>query len=178
MTTYTGQNLGAKKIHRIAEGIKSVIKLSAIISIAISAAMILFGRGLLGLFISPAEADAGAVVDIAYRYLVIMSLFLLSLYLLHAYRSALQGLGNTISPMVSGIIEFAMRVTAALALPALMGQTGIFYAEVAAWVGAAIYLISSYYREIKKLRKKMRLEEDAKKCAPEDMCSSALSEGS
>ncbi len=158
MTTYTGQNLGAKKLHRVEEGMKSVLKLSVIISVAISVAMILFGRGLLGLFVSSAEANAAEVLDIAYRYLVIMSMFLLSLYLLHAYRSALQGLGNAIGPMVSGIIEFAMRVTAALAFPLLMGETGIFYAEIAAWVGAAIYLIFAYYREMRKLKHKLNME--------------------
>ena len=51
-------------------------------------------------------------------------------YHLHIYRSALMGLGDTIMPMASGIMEFLMRIGVALFLPLIIGQEGIFYAEV------------------------------------------------
>lgn len=40
-------------------------------------------------------------------------------------------------PMLSGVVEFFVRVGVALLLPKLIGQNGIFYAEIAAWTGAA-----------------------------------------
>lgn len=38
-----------------------------------------------------------------------------------------------------------MRIVAALWLPKLMGQNGIFYAEVSAWIGATVILVTAYY---------------------------------
>ena len=67
------------------------------------------------------------------------------LYVLHVVRSAIQGMGNTVLPMVSGIVEFIMRTGCVLVLPALLGETGIYLAEVAAWVGADFILIPSYF---------------------------------
>ena len=75
------------------------------------------------------------------------------LYFLYVYRSALQGLGDTVLPMVSGGAEFVMRVSAALLLPKLVGENGIFYAEIMAWSGAAVLLAAGYYIRIRKLKK-------------------------
>lgn len=47
--------------------------------------------------------------------------------------------------MASGLAEFAMRTAAAILLPGLIGYTGVFWAEVLAWVGADFILIPSYY---------------------------------
>lgn len=74
-----------------------------------------------------------------------MSLGLFMLYLLFVYRSTLQGLGDTIIPMVSGIVELAMRIGCVLLLPLLIGEWGVYIAEISAWIGAAILLIWGYY---------------------------------
>ena len=58
-----------------------------------------------------------------------MAVFLWVLYLLYVYRSAIQGLGNTLIPLASGSAEFIMRVSVALLLPKMIGEDGIYYAE-------------------------------------------------
>ena len=73
------------------------------------------------------------------------------LYLLFVYRSTLQGLGDTVIPMVSGFVELALRVGAALLLPVLLGYWGVYIAEIAAWVGAGIFLIIGCYHRLKKI---------------------------
>ena len=50
-------------------------------------------------------ANAAEALSVAYDYLVVMSTFLLSAYVLHTYRSALQGMGFTTAPMLSGLTE-------------------------------------------------------------------------
>lgn len=145
ITTYVGQNLGAGEIRRIKKGVNSGAVMCIVTSAVISVAMILFGRSILRLFISGEADQAAQVLDIAYKYLFIMAMFLWVLYLLYVYRSALQGLGNTLIPMASGGAEFAMRVGCALFLPLLIGQDGIFYAEISAWTGAALLLAISYF---------------------------------
>ena len=65
------------------------------------------------------------------------------------------GLGDTVMPMASGIVEFLMRIGVAMILPVLMGQEGIFYAEVVAWAGAAILLVATYFVRMKKLEREL-----------------------
>ncbi|MGN1142529.1 MAG: MATE family efflux transporter [Oliverpabstia sp.] len=144
MTTYVGQNLGAGEIRRIKKGVFSGTVMALITSFAISVLMILVGRNILALFVSGDPTQVKQVLDIAYKYLFIMSCFLWTLYLLYVYRSAIQGLGNTVIPLASGIAEFVMRIGVALLLPKLIGQDGIFYAEICAWSGAALLLCISY----------------------------------
>lgn len=145
ITTYVGQNLGAGLYDRIKKGVHQGALMAILTSVIISVAMIVFGKNILSLFISGTPEEIELVLDIAFRYLRIMAYMLWILYLLHLYRSALQGLGNTVVPMVSGIVEFIMRVGAAIVLPMFVGSDGIFYAEISAWTGAAVLLMVSYY---------------------------------
>ncbi len=151
VTTYVGQNLGAGFLDRIKRGLRSAAWIAVLTSALITGAMFLLGRYAVGMFLSGDPADVAQSTQIALRYLYIMSAFLSVLYLLHIYRSALMGLGDTVIPMASGIVEFAMRIGAALILPVFLGQDGIFYAEAAAWAGAAVLLIAAYYVRIRRL---------------------------
>ncbi|HZJ83004.1 MAG TPA: MATE family efflux transporter [Clostridia bacterium] len=152
VATFTGQNLGARKYQRIRDGVNSGIKMSIATACTISVVMISMGRNILKLFISGTPEEVSAVIDIAYRYLFVMAAMLFILYLLHLYRSALQGMGDTVIPMISGIAELIMRVSVIIFLPLLIGETGIYFAEVAAWLGAAIILMGAYYFRINKLQ--------------------------
>ncbi|MGI6200011.1 MAG: MATE family efflux transporter [Christensenellales bacterium] len=149
VATFVGQNLGAGKIDRIRHGMRSGLVMALATSAVIGAAMLLVGRGVLSIFVSGEPDVVGQVLDVAYHYLSLMSVMLPVLYLLHLYRSALQGMGDTVMPMLSGIAELVMRIAAALALPLLMGAEGIYYAEVLAWLGAAVLLAAAYYRRMR-----------------------------
>ena len=144
MVTYVGQNLGAGNISRIKKGVRAANGLGFATSLVISAIMLLFGKYLLGMFLSGDPADVSAAMSIAYEYLTVMSICLSALYYLHVIRSTLQGLGNTVLPMVSGIVELVMRLVIVLILPGIIGQMGIFLSEVSAWFGADIVLLISY----------------------------------
>ena len=152
VVSYVGQNLGAGKIDRIKKGIHTSAFLAFLTSAFISIMMFLFGKILLRMFISGDPAQTEQVLGIAWHYLSIMASVLCILYFLYVYRSALQGLGDTMIPMLSGVVEFFIRVGVALLLPKIMGQNGIFYAEITAWTGAAVLLAVSYYIRIRKFR--------------------------
>lgn len=152
MTTYTGQNLGAGKPSRIRKGYREALIIALITSAVIAAVMIFAGKWILLCFINGDKKTTADTLAIAYHYLFIMSLFLPVLYYLHVTRSCIQGLGNTVLPMVSGCAEFAMRTAVTLLLPLALGRDGIFYAEIAAWAGADIVLFFSFYYSMRKLR--------------------------
>lgn len=153
MTTYAGQNLGAGKLKRVSRGLKGAVIISIITSCTIAVFMLLFGKSILSLFISAGAEDGIKALAVAFRYLAIMSVFLPILYILHVVRSCIQGLGNTLLPMISGMAEFLMRTGAAFFLPALLGENGILYAEVLAWIGADMILIPSYFYVMKRIKR-------------------------
>ena len=152
MVTYTGQNLGAKKIGRISSGMRAALVVAVATSAVIAGAMLLFGRIILGWFISGTPEDVAATLDIAYHYLAIMSVFLPVLYVLHVTRSCLQGMGNTLLPMLSGVAELVVRVVVVFTLPLFMGKEGIYLAEIGAWLSAVLLLIPGYIWNIKKYK--------------------------
>ena len=151
MITYVGQNLGAGKIDRIKAGMRWAITVALATSALIAAIMLVFDQYIVGAFISGTPEEAAAALKVGVTYLSIMSICLPILYILHVTRSAVQGMSNTVLPMVSGIAEFIMRTGGVLILPALMGENGIFIAEVSAWLGADLILVPSYFIMLKRI---------------------------
>ena len=150
ITAYVGQNLGAKEIGRIRRGVKSGAVMAVATSLFMSVIMLIAGRFILELFISGNPAQTEQVLDVAYRYLFILSVCLWILYLLYVFRSAIQGLGNTLLPMLSGVAELFVRVIVVLILPVFMGRDGIYFAEIGAWISAVVILIPGYKIILKK----------------------------
>ncbi len=148
--TYMGQNWGAKKVDRIKQGLRSALMLAISFAIGIAVLMIAFGKNILMLFIDASDANAPIVLDLAYQYLTILCSTLVILYVLHVYRSSIQGMGNTIIPMISGFLECAGRVSVAFFMPKLIGETGLFWAESVAWLFSASFLVFSYYKHFNK----------------------------
>ena len=151
ITTYTAQNYGAGAYGRIRRGLKSGVLIAAALSVCVSVVMIFAGRPILGLFVDAASADAPQALDIAYHYLFIMSCLLLFLYLIYVFRNTLQGLGNGIAPLLSGVAEFAARVSVAYGFTALLGDELIFFAEPVAWIAAVAVLVVLCLRVLRRL---------------------------
>lgn len=151
MITYAGQNLGAGNIARIKAGMRCAIAVALITSTLIMAVMLGFGTHIIGAFISGTPEEATAALKVGVTYLSAMSIFLPVLYILHVTRSAVQGMGNTVLPMISGIAEFIMRTGGVLILPMFLGENGIFIAEILAWLGADMILIPSYFVMLKRI---------------------------
>ena len=82
MITYVGQNLGAGKSRRIRQGTRSALVIAIATSLVIAAVMLLFGRTILGWFISGTPEETAQTMQIAYFYLAVMSVCLPVLYIL------------------------------------------------------------------------------------------------
>ena len=152
MTTYVGQNLGAGKILRIKEGVKSGSMMALLTSGVITVLMFVFGRQILSLFISGNPNETAQVLKIAYDYLRVMASCLWVLYLLFVFRSTLQGLGDTFIPMISGFVELVCRVVLIFVMPRFFGMESIYFVEVFAWSGATILLVGSCLKRIHDLK--------------------------
>lgn len=145
MATFAGQNLGAGQYERIKLGLNKTIKISTTVNIVLAIIMLLFGKQILALMVSGDEIE---VIDIAYQYIVICVLALWVLGLLFIYRSSLQGMGDTVVPMISGAIEFITRIVIAITLPSIIAFHSIAVAEISAWITATILLMIAFYKRL------------------------------
>ena len=153
MATYAGQNLGAGKYNRIRQGMNKGLIMAVVVAALISLIIVFLGKPILLLFISGTAEETATVLRISYTYLLFMAAGLPILYMLYMYRSALQGMGDTVVPMLSGVAELVMRISIVLLLPLWIGEYGIYLAEEAAWIGATLLLGIMYYIRIGRLLK-------------------------
>lgn len=153
MITYVGQNFGAKQIQRIEKGVKSATILGTITALLITLFLFIFGTQLLSIFISGTPEEVKEVLTVARNFLYPMAASLFILYWLHIYRSTLQGLSNTVIPMVSGFVELALRIAGALLLPKFFESAGLYAVEPLAWLGAAILLVGWYLKSINEMKR-------------------------
>ena len=141
MANYAGQNLGAGKYDRIFDGMRKGFFI-CIAAAAIGAAICIFGgEFIVSWFVSNPSDE---IFSYAMMYLKTVSWFFLPLAMIFLYRNALQGLGEGLVPMLSGVIELVCRFVAIALLQKPLGYQGICLADPAAWVGAGIPLMITY----------------------------------
>lgn len=138
MGVYAGQNLGAGRIDRLKKGLRSTLLLALVSNAVIGLVVYLARSPLVCLFIQETEAEA--VLPISGQMLTVICIALPSLSFLFAYRNTLQGIGDTATPMLSGLMELIIRMTIALLLSGSLHFLGVCLAEAGAWVGAAVLL--------------------------------------
>ncbi len=149
VSTFVGQNYGAKKMDRVRQGLRQSVQVAVLMALAIGAVVIICGKPLLRLFIQDDPAIVEQVLVYGYRFLCFMGASLFALYLLFVLRSALQGLGDTVTSMFSGVLELFMRSGCALVLPLFMGEWGVYTAGIISWYGAAALLAFSCRRRLR-----------------------------
>jgi len=157
MATYCGQNMGAHQIDRIKQGIRSSTAMSLIgsgIGICIN---VFFGGFLTGLFMNEVNVE---ILDYAQQYLNIVAVFYPPLALLFLYRNVLQGVGESLFPMLGGVTEFVARLLVIFTLPSMLGYVGVCLASPVAWLATAILLFVRYLVWAKKLPDEKEIAED------------------
>ena len=151
VATWCGQNLGAKRVDRVRVGVReSMLAMTGYAVFALVAARVL-GEGLIGLFITGAEASVTAD---AVKYLNLVTLFFVPLLTIFALRNALQGLGFSRVAMFAGLFELIGRAFVAFMLVGPYGFDGAILANPAAWVMADVLLIPAYLHAVRTLEKR------------------------
>jgi len=133
-STFISQNYGAARFDRIRKGLKHSLWISLGIATFLACSMFLFGKGLLGLFVAP-EA-----IQTAWELLVIMSIGLWIMYPMYVIRQAIQALGNAVIPLIAAIIQIFARVLVTLYFPLFLGQKGMYFTTVTAWLTSLILI--------------------------------------
>lgn len=149
IASYTAQNYGAKEFGRIKQGIKETLKMSVSFALVVGAVLACFGQYVMEIFVGANETQ---VIEYGALYLIINGLSFSLVALLFVMRAALQGLGKTFAPTVTGVMELVGRAGVAIYLAPILGYLGVCFANPAAWVGGLLPLIISYYRVKKELK--------------------------
>ena len=162
MATYVAQNYGAGMVSRIRKGVLQASIISICMSIVLASFVFIFGRQIVGIFISNENISPetfNTITEMAKTYMNISVLFYFALGQIFIFRNSCQGMGNSIIPMISSFIELLIRCFVALYLAEKFGFIGFCYASPIAWFGGAavvslgyVYIIKSISRNIK-LRK-------------------------
>ena len=145
--TFTAQNAGAGKLDRVKDGVRKATVLNLIAGLAAAVVVWLFAAPITTWFVDPNET---AVIAASVQFLNIEAVFILALGVLFVYRNALQGLGNAVMPLISGGVELAMRLAAAILLSRFLGYVGVCLANPVAWTGAAVMLVPAYLAELRR----------------------------
>ena len=153
MATFAGQNIGARKLERVDQGLRAAAVLGIGYCAAAFGLVLLFARPLLGLFIdSRAEAQ---VTEMGIQFLRLNAAFYVPLLFVNIVRLSIQGMGYTRVAMLAGLFEMIARMAVALLLVPALGFTGACFANPAAWVMADVFLIPCYLRIMRSLRGKV-----------------------
>ena len=147
LSTYVGQNLGAKKPERVFAGLMATLKLSSIVSLAVTLVVILFRHQLMGMFTSEPE-----VIRIGAEYLFIVCSFYVVFSAMFVIGGLLRGAGATLIPMFITLFAlWVVRIPASWWLSRELGAAGIWWAIPLGWaIGAGfswIYYLTGSWRK-------------------------------
>ncbi len=141
LSTFTGQNIGAKQMDRVYEGVRSTLLISSIVCVFITLVIIIFKHALILLFNNDPE-----VVRIGTEYLLTVSTFYIFFSVMFIFNGALRGGGVVVLPMIITIAAlWGIRIPLSFVMSRFMGTAGIWWGIPIAWViGAACSSI--YYK--------------------------------
>ena len=150
MATYCGQNIGARQVARIRQGIGSAIKIMGVYFLFTLLLIIPFADEMMSLFVSAGEVE---VIRNAALFMRIANYFYPVLGLLTILRYSIQGLGYSNLAMMSGVMEMIARSAVSLWLVPALSFLGVCFGDPIAWLSADLFLVPAFifvYRRVRR----------------------------
>ncbi|MCI8695528.1 MAG: MATE family efflux transporter, partial [Lachnospiraceae bacterium] len=152
MATYGGQNIGAKRLDRIGQGLKSCVMLGIGYSVIALLVSVFLGRPLAELFL---EASEGEIIGNARMLMIYNTAFYALLALVNIIRFLIQGMGFPAFAILAGVFEMVARGIVGFALVPMLGFTGVALGNPLAWLFADLFLIPAYFHVRRTLTKQL-----------------------
>ncbi len=150
MTTYAGQNVGARQIDRVTKGAKQGTLLAVLTSATLTGLILIFGKQLMGIFTETAE-----LVDLSRNMMGIIAVGYVAMAVTQSLSGVMRGAGDTMTPMwISLFTTVAVRVPVAYGIAYLTRtpelptgrQECIFISLLCSWVLGALITAIFYIR--------------------------------
>lgn len=148
MTTFAGQNIGARKLERVEKGTKDGMRLGLIVSVCLTAAILIFGEGLMRMF-----TGTERVVQLGIHMMRILAVGYIAMAVTQILSGVMRGAGDTMTPMwISLFTTVIMRVpiaytmawaTRSESLPA-GSPDSLFVSLLISWVLGALVTVVFY----------------------------------
>lgn len=142
LSTFIGQNWGAKKSDRIQTAFKQTIALEIIWGFFICAVIFLTGEFLIQFTTGTSDPF---IIENAVLSLRIHVLFYPALGTLLCLRNGMQAMGFKIAPVISSCVELGMKILSAFWLIPKVGFIGTCVTEPFTWFVMMIYLIFAHF---------------------------------
>lgn len=130
--TFTAQNIGAKKINRVKEGLKSSLIIIALTSLAIFSVLFILGKDIIDLFLD--ENNSKDAIGFAIKYLRIVSAFYIVKGFMNAYCGVLKGAGDIGVFVLATMMNFLIRLILVYVFSNSIGESIVYYAVPIGWV--------------------------------------------
>lgn len=143
-STFVSQNKGADQGGRIRKAARYVYLYSLLTTLVIMLLTWLLAPTLVKWVSGSSES---VVLDNATRYLKLVSPFYAVLGVLCATRSALQGLGQKLLPLISSIIEFFGKIIFVLVFIPRFGYIAVILCEPVIWCVMTVQLVYTFYTD-------------------------------
>lgn len=100
LTTYAGQNVGARRLDRVKEGAKQGTLMALAVSTAITLVLIFFGKYLMMIF-----TDTPELIERSSKMLRILAVGYIAMAVLQSLAGVMRGAGDTVRPMWVSIVQ-------------------------------------------------------------------------
>lgn len=150
LTTYAGQNVGAKMYDRVEQGAKQGTVIAMTVSAVLTGLILLFGKSLMGIFTKTPE-----LVELSREMMGILAVGYIAMAVTQSLSGVMRGAGDTMTPMwISIATTLLIRVPIAYGIafltrsPEFPGgrQECIFISLLASWVLGAVVTFFFYKR--------------------------------
>ena len=150
MTTFVGQNVGARRMDRVHQGTKEGTVLAFIVSTTLTVCILFFGKYLMMLF-----TDTQELIDMGVHMLRILAVGYIAMSITQSLSGVMRGAGDTLTPMwVSLMTTVAIRVPVAYIWAFLTrseqlpqgNPDAIFGSLLISWTLGAIFTVLFYRR--------------------------------
>ena len=156
MTTYAGQNIGARKMDRVTKGAKEGTLIAVATSVVITILILLFGQYLMAIFTKTPE-----LVDLSFAMMKILVVGYIAMEVTQCLSGVMRGAGDTLTPMwISIVTTVLIRIPVAYGIAYLTrseelpngNSACIFISLLVSWILGA--LITLLFYKIGKWKKK------------------------
>ncbi len=148
MATYAGQNVGAAKIKRLGQGVRSAMIIGSVYSVLSLIALYFTTDYIALLFVNASETT---IIALTRQFILASACFYIPLTGVNVVRFCIQGMGFSVFAISAGILEMIGRAFAAIILIPSIGFIGACLASPIAWIAADAFLFPAFIHCAKKL---------------------------
>ena len=146
MATYCGQNKGAGRIDRVRKGLIQSILLVWVWCLFVILAAYTVAPWMIRMVTATENQE---IIDTASRYLRINTPLYFICTVICLVRNGMQGIGDSVTPIVSSFIELVGKVVVAFLLAPRLGYMAIMISEPLTWIFMVIPLLVMIRKELK-----------------------------